>query len=297
MSLWRRIRHLVQEPPPEYAFELSERGLAWARTGDAPAAGFRPFEPGVISVSPLRDNVLRPEAVTAEVLAAAPMNGNRKRRRAALILPDYAARIALLDFDSFPPEPAEQAQLVRFRLKKAVPFDIDAASISFQIQPTGGGHKKVEIVAAVVAMEVLARYEAALRAASFHPGFVTVSAMPMFDLADSGRLAVVARLNGGVLTVCVLDHGRLKLFRCVELGEDVAEEVLSILFPTFAYVEDETGRRPEVLQLCGFGGTGESFRLRAQAELGVEVEPLRSRFGTPSQENAGLLGYLESLED
>jgi len=80
-------------------------------------------------------------------------------------------------------------------------------------------------------------------------------------------------------------------------GEDLADEVLSILFPTFAYVEDETGRRPEVLLLCGFGGSGEAFRLRAQTELGVEVEPLRSRFGTPSRENAGLLGYLESVED
>jgi len=31
-------------------------------------------------------------------------------------------------------------------------------------------------------------------------------------------------------------------------------------------------------------------------EIGQTCEPLRSRFGIPDQFNAGLLGYLESLE-
>ena len=40
----------------------------------------------------------------------------KKRREAALILPDYCARVAVLDFDSFPADPKEQLSLVRFRL-------------------------------------------------------------------------------------------------------------------------------------------------------------------------------------
>lgn len=297
MSLWKRIRRLVHEPPPEYVFELSGHGLSWARPDAPQKIGFRRLPDGVISVSPLRDNVLQPEVLTAELLAAAPANGNRKRRRAALILPDYAARISLLDFDAFPSEGAEQASLVRFRLKKTVPFDIESAAISFQTQPSSGGTKRVEVVAAVVSVDVLARYEAVLRAANFHPGLVTISAVPMFGLVDPGRLSVVARLSGSVLTACVLDRGRLRLFRCVELSEPTAGEAMAILFPTFAFVEDEIGRRADVLVLCGFGPAAEELRARAAAELAVEVEPLRSRFGVPSQENAGLLGYLEAVED
>ena len=297
MNAWKRIRHLVHDPPPEYVFELSGQGLSWARTGAPPVFGYRPLAAGIISVSPLRDNVLQPEVLAAELLAAAPANGNRKRRRAALILPDYAARISLLDFDSFPSEASEQASLVRFRLKKSVPFDIESAAISFQTQPSPGGGKRVEVVAAVVLVDVLARYEAVLRAANFHPGLVTISAIPMFDLVDPGRLAVVTRLNGSVLTTTVLDHGRLRLFRCVELGDAIVEETMSMLFPTFAFVEDEVGRRAEALILCGFGPAAEELKARAGAELSAVAEPLRSRFGVPSQENAGLFGYLEALED
>jgi hypothetical protein len=35
--------------------------------------------------------------------------------RAAVILPDYCARVAVLDFDAFPDDPEEQQALVRFR--------------------------------------------------------------------------------------------------------------------------------------------------------------------------------------
>jgi hypothetical protein len=70
-----------------------------------------------------------------------------------------------------------------------------------------------------------------------------------------------------------------------------------MLFPTFAFVEDEVGRRAEALILCGFGPAAEELKARAGVELAVAAEPLRSRFGVPSQENAGLLGYLEALED
>ena len=55
-----------------------------------------------------------------------------------LILPDYCARVAVLDFDTFPSDPAEQLALVRFRIKKSVPFDVDSAIVSYVEQPRPG---------------------------------------------------------------------------------------------------------------------------------------------------------------
>ena len=52
-----------------------------------------------------------------------------------MILPDYAARVSVLDFDSFPSTPEEQLSLVRFRVKKTIPFDIDSAAVSYYVQP------------------------------------------------------------------------------------------------------------------------------------------------------------------
>lgn len=297
MSLISKLARLIKDPPPEFAFELSETGIAWARRAGAPRLGFEPLASGVVSVSPLRDNVLQPEVLSAAVRRIAPANGNRKPRRAAVILPDYSARVSVLDFDSFPSEPAEQLSLVRFRIKKTVPFDIESAAVSFQAHNVTNGGKRVEVVAAVVALEVVARFEAVFRAAGFQPGLVTVSSLSALALAPPDGLTVVARLAGKTLTVSVLNRGLLKLLRCVELEAASLDEVFGVLYPTFAYIEDELKVKPEKMLVCGFGGMTPEVASRAESDFALRPEPLRSRFGPPGQENAGLLGFLETVED
>jgi type IV pilus assembly protein PilM len=291
------LSRLLREPPPAYAFEISEAGIAWACRAHHPRFGFEPLAPGVVSVSPLRDNVLQPDALTEKVRRLAPANGGRKPRRAALILPDYSARVSVLDFDSFPSDATEQISLVRFRIKKTVPFDVESAAISFQPQTVTNGGKRVEVVAAVVALEVVARFEAAFRAAGFQPGLVTVSSLAALALVPAGGMTVLARLSGRTLTVCVTDRGRLKLMRCVELDAVSVEETLGVLYPTFAYIEDELKARPETMLACGFGPLMAELAARVQADFGFRPAPLGSRLGAPGPENAGLLGYLETVED
>src|SRR3989442_8379884 len=124
MSLLHSLSAIWKDPPPALAFELSEAGIAMARTGKNPEFDFRPLAPGVISVSPLRDNILEPNELAATVRVLAPPNGGRKRRDATLILPDSCVRVSVLGFDSLPSEPKEQLPLIRFRMKKSVPYDI-----------------------------------------------------------------------------------------------------------------------------------------------------------------------------
>jgi type IV pilus assembly protein PilM len=284
MALWKQITHLVKDPAPEHVFELSEAGIAYARNGET---GFQTFEPGVLAVSPVADNLLRPDAVASALARIAPPNG-AKRRPAALILPDYAARVSLLDFDSFPSSPEEQLPLVRFRVKKTIPFDIDSAAVSYWAQPASSkaGVKKVDVVAVTVSYEILARYEAIFRSANLYPGEVTTSGLAALNLYSASDVAVIAKLTGHVLTVMAVADGRLKLFRCLTIEEGSDEEILAVLHPTFAYIEDELGRKPEKLLLCGFAKPPEG--------LNLEMEPMRSHLGAPNAYNAGLLGYLEA---
>jgi type IV pilus assembly protein PilM len=289
MALWNQIADLIQEPPPDHVFELSEEGIAYSRRGET---GFQAFEPGVLKASPLADNILRADAVAAAVARIALPNGT-KRRPAAVILPDYAARVSLLDFDSLPSDPEEQLALVRFRVKKTVPFDIDSAAVSYHAQPalSKGGGKKIEVVAVTVALEILARYEAVFRTANLHPGEITTSSLAALNLYRDSGVAVIAKMSGNVLSVMAVADGRLKLFRCLSLeraaGEEGSgEEIREILYPTFAYIEDELGQKPERLLLCGFPQPPEGLKL--------QMEPLRSRTGVPAPYNAGLLGYLEA---
>lgn len=288
MALWSQITRLVTDPPPDHIFEMSEGGIAFARRGET---GFQAFEPGVLAVSPLADNILRVDAVRSALARIAPPNGAR-RRPAALILPDYAVRVSLLDFDSFPSSPEEQLPLVRFRVKKTIPFDIDSAAVSYWTQPSARsvtgkiGSKKVDVVAVTVALEILARYEAVFRTEHLHPGEITTSGLCALNLYRESGVVVIAKLTGHMLTVMALADGRLKLFRCLTVEEGSDEELLAVLHPTFAYIEDELGQKPEKLLLCGFAHQPEG--------LNLAMEPLRSRLGAPTAYNAGLLGYLEA---
>lgn len=288
-----KLKGLLQDPPPAMAFEISEAGIAAARIGSRAELGFQPLKSGTLTASLLKENVNDADDFAAAVRSLAAAQPARKRRDVALILPDFSARISVLDFDSFPSDAKEQASLIRFRLKRSVPFDVDSAALSYH--PQSAGHKKIDVVAVMAPWEIVARYEAPFRALGMHPGLVTTSAMAALELAPEGGVTVIAKISGHVLTVLVRDKAALRLVRCLELASQQLDDVAAVLLPTFVYVEDNLGGRAERLLLCGFGAGTEEAQRRFQEELGVEVEPMRSPVGAPGENNAGLLGYLRSV--
>ncbi len=182
-------------------------------------------------------------------------------------------------------------------MKKSVPFDVDSAVVSYAAQPKTKetAKEKIEVLAAVMSSEIVAHYEAPFRAAGFHPGLVTTSSLAALNLIQPEQVTMLVKLNGRILSVLVLDSSRIKLARCVEMEAGRPDEIESVLHPTVAYIEDELKTKPQRIWLCGFGPDTAECAERWQSEWGVAVEPLRARFGTPGQNNAGLLGYLESV--
>ena len=240
----------------------------------------------------MKDNILDPDKFGLAVRAAAPPNGSRKRRDVGLVLPDYCARIAVLDFDSFPSDAKEQLSLVRFRMKKSVPYDIESAAISYYPQPAGG--KRCDVVVAVAPVEIVSRYEAPFRAAGMNPGLITTSAIAALNLVQPHGISVLAKLSGGALTVLVLEKNLLKLVRSIELGPADLDEIAADLYPTFVYIEDQLAAKADKLILCGFEGLPGAAE-RFQHELEIPVEPLRCAALQVEETNAGLLGYLQSV--
>ena len=295
--LIERLKSLMRDPPPGMAFEISEAGIAAARIGARAELEFQPLKSGTLAVSPLKENVVDPDdfSMAVRTLAEGPKGtpAARKRKDVALILPDFSARISVLDFDSFPSDAKEQASLIRFRLKRSVPFDVESAALSYWVQPAAD--KKVDVVVVMAPLEIVARYEAPFRAAGMNPGLVTTSSIAALELAEESGLSVMAKISGRVLTVLVRDKGALKLTRCLELPSTELEDIEAVLVPTFVYVEDNLGGRPDKLMLCGFGARTDEAERRFQEELGVTTEPLRSPLAAPGENNAGLLGYLRSI--
>ena len=291
--MFAKLTSMLQDPPPAMAFEISEAGIAAARIGSRAELEFLPFKPGTLAVSPLKENVLDPDEFIMAVRSLAGTQAARKRKDVALILPDFSARISVLDFDQFPKDAKEQASLIRFRLKRSVPFDVESAVLSYSAQ--SGEKGKVDAVVVLAPLEIVSRYEAPFRTAGMNPGLITTSSLAALELAPEAGLSVLAKLSGRVLTLVVRDKAQIKLVRCLELPASELEEIAAVLIPTFVYIEDNLGKPAEKLLLCGFGDYADEAERRFTEELAVPVEPLQSTLGTPGENDAGLLGYLRSI--
>ena len=286
------LKSILIDPPPGMAFEVSEAGIAAARIGHHTELDFRPLEPGVLAISPLKENVLDEAAFKAAVKALATAHASRKGKDATLILPDFSTRTTVLDFDTFPTDAEEQLGLIRFRLKRSVPFDVESAAVSYIAQP---GPKRFDVVVVMTPREIISRFEAPFRAAGLNPGLVTTSSLAALELAPEGGLTMIAKLTGKSITLLVRDKATLKLVRCLDLPSNELEDITAVLVPTFVYMEDNLGGRADKLLLCGFGARTDEAKRQFEQELTVEVDELRSPLGVPGEHNAGLLGYLRSV--
>ena len=286
------LKSILIDPPPGMAFEVSEAGIAAARIGHRTELDFRPLAPGVLAVSPLKENVLDEAAFKAAVKALAAAHTARRGKDATLILPDFSTRTTVLDFDTFPSDADDQLALIRFRLKRSVPFDVESAAVSYIAQP---GPKRFDVVVVMAPSEIVAHFEAPFRAAGLNPGLVTTSSLAALELAPEGGLTMIAKLTGKSITLLVRDKATLKLVRCLDLPSSELEDITAVLVPTFVYMEDNLGGRADKLLLCGFGARTDEAKRQFEQELTVEVDELRSPLGVPGEHNAGLLGYLRSV--
>jgi type IV pilus assembly protein PilM len=285
MNILGRIQGLLQDPPPEFAFEIAADGIAMSRTRPPATIQEAPLASGVLSPSPARENVVDAAAFAAAVRKLAPAAGVRGRRTAALIIPDNALRLAVLEFENIPQKETERIALLRFRLRKTVPFEIEEAALAYHVQPGNS------IVAAITPAGTVVHYEAPFRAAGMQPGFVTAASLAMLELLPIKGFLLVANRAPGAITVLVIRDGIVKLARSLELEQNTADpldEISSDLYHTLVYLEDQMGARPERLILAGFGGDGHAAATRLSVELEIEAETLR-------EQHPGLAGYAASL--
>ena len=183
-----------------------------------------------------------------------------KERGTTLILPDTAVRVLLLDFDALPSKTVEAMGVVKFRLKKLLPFEVDEAVVSYQVMSEDKAGVKVLVVA--VPKAVLAEYEGVVRAAGFEPGAVlpsTLAACAGLGEDDAPRMLV----NAGetAVTTAIVRGGMLLLHRTVDLAAEGFEERL------------EAAAVREVATGAGEGAVGGAGYGVVEAELaGISTE-------------------------
>jgi hypothetical protein len=123
------IQRWVAEPAPDHYFEITERSLSGASSRDASPPIVEMLEERGLTASPSVPNLLKPQLYRDALLKAFSGRSNAKRTRTALVIPDFAVRMAVLDFEEFPAVEEARMALLRFRLRKIVPFRIADAAI------------------------------------------------------------------------------------------------------------------------------------------------------------------------
>lgn len=259
-----------------------------------------------LAASPSSPNILKPQLYRDAL--AAMTGGSGKRSNSALVIPDYAVRMAVLDFEQFPDGESERMALLRFRLRKSVPFPIDEARLSYSIQFTN--EKLIEVLVVAIARPILEDYERIFLDAGYRLGMVLPSIIATLSLCEvtTRGVTLLAKATGFTLSVVLLEPGRVRLIRCLDLtsGEDTggisqiratalesARVMMPLLQQTLAYAEDQLGEPVSQILLSGFEEETELLGARIVNDFGIPFRSLNSRFGNTALEDAGLLGMLE----
>ena len=246
---------------PPVAVEIAPQGALAAASpgpGQPPVYAFEPLPAGALAPGVAEPNIKAPEAV-AHAIRTALAQVSPRTRSVTLVLPDTAVRVFVLDFDSIPGKAAEAIPVLRFRLRKMVPFDVEHAGVSYQIL----SEKKDEcrVLAAVLPGPILAEYEAAVRQAGYEPGAVLPSSLAALAAVDSMEAVLTANLTGTALTTAITNGHDLLLYRTLDLPEDPGQRLLEVqrgIAVAAAYYEDKLGARPQQLQYAGIGAGGPS---------------------------------------
>jgi type IV pilus assembly protein PilM len=204
-----------------------------------------------------------------------------RSRDVTLVVPDSAVRVLFLDFDQLPSKTAEALPLVRFRLKKLLPFDADDAMVSYQVMSNVKG-SGIKMVAVAMPRDVLTEYEGIVLAAGYLPGAVLPSTLAaLAGLEESDSAALVVNAGPGSVTTAIVQAGILMLHRSVDMRSDMGGDMGSTLVtnanvpagavPVMSMVDREGSAQHEALGPAGWerfdAATGMQSALVETAEV------------------------------
>ncbi|HXW08510.1 MAG TPA: pilus assembly protein PilM [Vicinamibacterales bacterium] len=275
-------RPLFTSPPPSLALEIARDRVSGVTMDEAGGTVLS------YSVEPLASGVVEPALNTPNVLDQAALSGTittvldrlaGRPRRLALVLPDTVAKVSLVRFEKVPAKASDLDQLIRWQVRKAAPFKIEDAQLSWvPALPAASGGR--EFVVTLARRDIIEKYEAACDAAGLHAGLVDIATFSLVNAAlaaspiDGDWLLV--HVSADYVTLAVVRGEDLVFFRNRSASEG---DLADLVHQTAMYHEDRLGGggfSRVTLTGASVYGTDHAERARRSLEerLGVRVEPL-----------------------
>lgn len=267
---------------PDRVTAIAISGTAGAPTVTAHAS--EPVPAGIITAALNASNMSDSAAVTGALRRVFDRLGQRPRR-VALALPDTIGKVSLLRFEKVPPRAEDLAQMIRFQVRKAAPFRIEDAQVTFSPgAPLEGGGR--EFVVVVTRRDVVREYEAACEEAGAHAGLVDLASLNVINAVLAGRVRaagdwLLVHVTSHCATMAILRGGDLIFYR--SRGEDTEGNLSDLVHQTAMYYEDRLGGTGfSRVVLVGGGAayagmeSGEWLRRSLEERLHTSVQMMKS---------------------
>jgi type IV pilus assembly protein PilM len=271
-------RWLEAMPHPALALEISQdrvAGARWTRTGGLDSFAIEELPNGALVPSAVETNIVDPNAVKGAI-AGVLSRLRAKDEEIALIVPDPVIRVFVQHFDQFPRSPQEAEPMLRWKLKKSVPFEADETVISYMRQaPREDG---VDVVTALARLRIVREYEGLAETAGLFPGVMLSSSLAAITLLDDRQPTLLARISGLALTTAIVREGVLCGYRCTELPAQniglTPQMLLEEIYPVAAYYQDTWREGIQQVRVAGLGARLNEFLRPLEDEFKCEVRSL-----------------------
>ncbi|HEX4076353.1 MAG TPA: hypothetical protein VHX49_13205 [Candidatus Acidoferrales bacterium] len=277
IGLVRRLdRWLHAMPHPSLVVEIASGHVAAARWGAGHGAledvVVESLPAGSVMPSTVDNNITQPDALRGALRRALDRIPTRGAT-ITLLVPDPVVRVFILPFENLPRRADEALPLLRWRLKKSVPFDVDETVVSWMRQPARDG--TLELVTAVARQRIVREYEEIVESAGASIGVLLSSTLSSLPLLEERGATLLVRLSGKTLTSVIVHGSNLCVYRSTDMPADVAlldpQVVLDEVFPAIAYYQDNWDAPVDRVRFAGFAAREQIFRAAFASELRIPV--------------------------
>ena len=275
----RRVaRWLDALPHISLAIEVAPDRVAaarWSRVGSLDGYAVESLPAGALIPSAVETNIVNTAAVKTAVASVCERLRSHEED-VALILPDTVIRVFVQHFEEFPRSAAEAEPMLRWKLKKSVPFEADETLISYMRQaPRESG---LDVVTALARLRIIREYESVIEGIGLYPGVVLSSSLAAVSLLDDEKPTLLARVSGSTLTTAIVRGDILCGYRCTELparnGSLTPQMLLEEIFPVAAYYQDTWQETIRSVRFAGLGSRLAEFVKPLEDEFHCEVRSL-----------------------
>jgi type IV pilus assembly protein PilM len=274
----RLARWLDALPDPPLAIEIGVDRLAavrWARNGSIDDLAIEPLPPGAIVPSAVETNLANADGLRAAITKAC------KRLCAsdedvALLLPDPVIRVFVQHFEEFPRSHEEALPILRWKLKKSVPFGVEETLLSYMRQAARQGG--VDVLSAFARLRIVREYEELVESAGLRAGVVLSSSLAAVALLEEHSTTLLARVSDSILTTSIVRHGMICGYRCTELpahsNELSPQMLLAEIFPAAVYYREIWNEGIQSIRVAGLSPRLPEFVETLQSEFHCPVKSL-----------------------